>query len=254
MILAIDIGNTNIVIGAFQDNKIVFTERMTTNHNATPLEYAVTIKTALEMQNISAEEITGAIISSVVPSVTDSFAKATEKYCKVKPVIVTYRLNTGLNIKIDNPSQLGNDLLVAAVAGVQEYSLPQIIIDMGTATTFSVIDKDKNYLGGIITTGMAVSADALISKTSQLPKFAFDVPEKVIGTNTVDSLKSGIMFSTAAGIDGVIERIEDELGEKCTVVLTGGLGGVIAPLCKSKVLYDDELLLKGLMIIYNRNV
>ena len=253
MILAIDIGNTNIVIGAFENNKIVFTERMTTTHGSTPLEYAVSIKTALEMQNISAEQITGAIISSVVPSVTDSFAKATEKYCKVKPIIVSYKLNTGLNILIDNPAQLGNDLIVDAVAGINEYPVPQIIIDMGTATTFSVVDRDKNYIGGIITTGMSVSFNALVSRTSQLPKIAFELPEKLVGTNTIDCLKSGVMYSTASAIDGMISRIEEDMGEICTVILTGGLAGLIAPLCKSDIIYDDELLLKGLMIIYNKN-
>ena len=158
-----------------------------------------------------------------------------------------------MSILIDNPAQLGSDLVVDAVAGINEYPLPQIIIDMGTATTFSIIDRNRNYLGGMITTGMAVSAEALVSKTSQLPKIAFDKPKKLIGTNTVDCIKSGIMYSTASSLDGMIERIEDELGERCTVIATGGLASLVTPLCKRDIILDEDLMLKGLVNIYNRN-
>jgi type III pantothenate kinase len=254
MILAIDIGNTNIVIGGFEDNKISFKERVSTNQTATDLEYAVTVKTALEVHGYKAEDVTGAVLSSVVPSVTNTFKRAVEKCFGVKPLVVGPGVKNGLSILIDNPKQLGSDLVVDAVAGINEYPVPLIIVDMGTATTFSVIDSKRNYIGGLILAGMAVSTDALVSRTSQLPRFSFDVPEKVIGTNTVDCLKSGILYSNAAGIDGIVERIEDELGEKCTVVSTGGLAGLITPLCKRKVIYDDDLLLKGLMLIYKKNI
>lgn len=253
MILVVDIGNTNIVMGCFDGDKILFRERVSSSQKATDLEYAVSIKTALEMNHVKSEEITGVIMSSVVPSITNTFKRAVEKLTGVKPLVVGPGIKTGLSILIDNPAQLGSDLVVDAVAGINEYPVPQIIIDMGTATTFSVIDKNRNYLGGMITTGMSVSTDALISRTSQLPKIAFEVPKKLIGKNTIDCLKSGIMYSNACSIDGMIERIEEELGEKCTVIATGGLANLITPLCKRKIILDDELMLKGLFIIYNRN-
>lgn len=253
MILVVDIGNTNIVMGCFDGDKILFRERVSSSQKATDLEYAVSIKIALEMNHVESKEITGVIMSSVVPSITNTFKRAVEKLTGVKPLVVGPGIKTGLSILIDNPAQLGSDLVVDAVAGINEYPVPQIIIDMGTATTFSVIDKNRNYLGGMITTGMSVSTDALISRTSQLPKIAFEVPKKLIGKNTIDCLKSGIMYSNACSIDGMIERIEEELGEKCTVIATGGLANLITPLCKRKIILDDELMLKGLFIIYNRN-
>ena len=180
-------------------------------------------------------------------------AKAVEKYTSVKVLVVGPGVKTGLKITIDNPAQLGSDLVVAAVASISKYPLPQIIIDLGTATTFSVVDKKQNFLGGIIMTGMAVSLDALANRTSQLPKIAFETPKRVIGTNTVDSMKSGIMYGTAGAIDGMIDRIEKELGEKCTVVATGGLSGSVAKLCEHNVTLDEDLLLTGLKLIYNKN-
>ncbi len=254
MILAIDIGNTNIVMGCVDDGRILFRERTSTDHTATDLEYAVTIKTALDMHRLDPENITGAIMSSVVPGVTNTFRRAIEKYLNIKPMVVGPGIKTGLSIRIDNPAQLGSDLVVDAVAGIHEYPAPMIIVDMGTATTFSVIDRNKNYLGGLITTGMAVSADALVSRTSQLPRISFDTPKRVIGTNTVDCIKSGILYSNAAAIDGIVERIQEELGDTCTVIATGGLASLVAPLCKTRLILDDDLLLKGLMLIYQRNV
>lgn len=253
MILAIDIGNTNIVMGCVDGNTILFQERTSTNHTATDLEYAVMIKTALDMHRLDPEAIIGAIMASVVPGVTNIFKQAIEKYLGIKPLVVGPGIKTGLSIRIDNPAQLGSDLAVGAVAGIHEYPAPMIIVDMGTATTYSVIDRNRNYLGGLITTGMAVSADALVSRTSQLPRVSFDAPKRIIGTNTIDCIKSGILYSNAAAIDGIVERIQEELGEACTVVATGGLASLVAPLCKTKVILDDDLMLKGLMLIYQRN-
>lgn len=253
MILAIDIGNTNIVIGCFENKKILFRERVSTDQTATDLEYAVTVKTALEMHGFSTENVEGAVMSSVVPSVTNTFKRAVDKCCKVSTLVVGPGVKNGLSILIDNPKQMGSDLVVDAVAGINEYPVPLVIVDMGTATTYSVIDKNRNYIGGLIATGIAVSADALISRTSQLPRISFDEPKKIIGTNTVDCLKSGILYSNAASMEGIINRIEEELGEECTVVATGGLAGLIIPLCKRKIILDDDLLLKGLVIIYNKN-
>lgn len=253
MILAIDIGNTNIVFGCFEGENILFRERAATSQRSTPLEYAATILTALNLHGVKSEGIKGAIISSVVPSVTATMKLAIEKLSVEKVMIVGPGIRTGVSIMIDNPAQLGSDLVVAAAASIKEYPVPQIIIDLGTATTFSVIDGKKDFLGGIIMTGMAVSADALTNKTAQLPKVAFEPPKKVIGSNTIDSIKSGIMFGTASSIDGMIDRIEEELGEKCTVITTGGLAGTVVPLCRHKITIDDDLLLKGLLIIYEKN-
>ena len=255
MILAIDIGNTNIVVGCFENNEILFSERVSTNHTATDMEYATTIRMALHIHGYTSSQLTGAIISSVVPGVTNTVKKAIEKYTKLTDVmVVSPGIKTGLVIQIDNPAQLGSDLVVDAVAGINNYPVPQIIIDMGTATTYSVINKQKQYIGGLITCGMGISADALTSRTSQLPKIAFDTPKKIIGTNTIDCMKNGIMFSNACAIDGIVEHIEKELGESCTVIATGGLAETVVPLCKKNVILDNELLLKGLMILYNKNL
>jgi type III pantothenate kinase len=254
MILAIDIGNTNIVIGCIENDRILFRERVSTNQTATDLEYAANMKMAMDMHGVNPTLIDGAIISSVVPSVTNMFKAAVEKYIGVKAMVVGPGIKTGLSIVIDNPAQLGSDLVVDAVAGINEYPAPMIIIDMGTATTLSVVNSNRAYIGGMIMTGMAVSTDALISRTAQLPKIAFEPPKKVIASNTVECLKSGIMLSNACALDGMIDRIEEELGEKCTVIATGGLSGIIVPLCKKKIIQDDDLLLKGLNIIYKKNI
>jgi len=253
LILAIDIGNTNIVFGCIEGSEILFRERISTDPSATDLEYASKLKAGLEMNSVDISGISGAAISSVVPAVTSTMKKAVAKLTGAAAMIVGPGVKTGLSIMIDNPAALGSDLVVGAVAAINEYPVPQIIIDMGTATTFSVIDSKRNFLGGIIMTGMAVSADALTSRTAQLPKIAFEPPKKVIGSNTVDSMKSGLMYGTAGSVDGLIKRIEAELGEKCTVIATGGLAPIVCHLCERDIILDDDLLLKGLNIIYNKN-
>ena len=253
MILVVDIGNTNIVAGCVEGKDILFRERLSTAHRATRLEYSVLFKTAFDMYGIDYKNIDGAIISSVVPSVTNIVKEAIEKLCGIAVMVVGPGIKTGVSIVIDNPAQLGSDLVVDAVASVEEYSVPQIVIDMGTATTISVINKQKQYLGGAILPGVAVSHDALIGRTSQLPKVAFEKPKKRIGSNTIDCIKSGILYGNAGAIDGIIERFEEELGEKCTVIATGGLAKVIVPLCRREIIIDEDLLLKGLMLIYEKN-
>lgn len=253
MILAIDIGNTNIVLGCCDGEKILFRERVSTNHTATVLEYASMLKTAFEMNDVSPTVVDGAIISSVVPAVTVTVKSAVTKFMHTVPLVVGPGIKTGLKIHIDNPAQLGSDLVVDAVAGIHNYPLPLVIIDMGTATTLSVLDQSGSYRGGMILPGVAVSNDALISRTAQLPKIAFELPKTSIGTNTIDCMKSGLLFGSAGALDGLIDRINAELGETCTVVATGGLSAVIAPLCRNRILLDDDLLLKGLLILYKKN-
>ena len=167
--------------------------------------------------------------------------------------IVGPGVKTGLNILMDNPAQVGSDRIVNAVAAINEYPAPLIIIDMGTATTFCVIDEKKNYIGGMILPGVRISLDALTSRTSQLSKISIEAPKKTIGKNTIDCMKSGIIHGNAACIDGMVKRIEHELGQKATVLATGGLARKIVPYCEQRILIDDELLLKGLRLIYNKN-
>lgn len=254
MILAIDIGNTNIVIGGIDNSdNVIFMERCSTNLSATVLEYVSIIKIALELNKVELNEIEGAIISSVVPTVTATFSYAIKKLIGKQAIIVNPGIKTGLSIKIDDPAQLGSDLVVGAVAGINNYSVPQIIIDMGTATTLSVVDNSKSYIGGVIMTGVQVSADALTSSASLLSKVSFDLPKKIIGTNTADCMRSGMMYYNACAIDGMIEKIESELSEKCTVIATGGLASKIISLCNHDIIFDDKLLLKGLTILYKKN-
>ena len=253
MVFAIDIGNTNIVIGCFEDKKIIFTERLSTKKTATALEYAISFKNVLELYGIDIKKIEGSIISSVVPEITTVVNNAISKIIGKKSIIVGPGVKTGLSIKVDNPAQLGSDLVVGAVAALAEYNAPMVVIDFGTATTLTVINANKDLLGGMILPGVRLSLISLSSGTSQLPEIGLEPPKKFIGTNTVDCMKSGILYSTAYGIDGFIENIEKELGEKVTVIATGGLAKAIVPLCKSTITVDDELLLKGLMDIYNKN-
>lgn len=253
MILAIDMGNTNIVIGCIDDEKTYFVERLSTDKSKTALEYAVSFKTVLELYSIDIEKIDGAIISSVVPPLVNVLTNAVEKIVGKTPYVVGPGLKTGLNIKMDNPKTVGSDLIVDAVAGIKEYGAPLIIIDMGTATTMSVVDKDNNYIGGIIAPGVRLSMEALASNAAQLYRVSLEAPKKAIGKNTIDCMKSGLLLGTASMIDGLIDRMEEELGYKTTVVTTGGLSKVVTPLCKHNIIIDDDLLLKGLKIIYDKN-
>ncbi len=254
MILAIDIGNTNIVIGCIEQEKIYFVERISTNISKTELEYVVEFKTLLELYQIKMKEITGCIIASVVPPLVNIVKASMEKLLRITPMIVGPGLKTGLNILMDNPAQVGSDLIVNAVAGLKHYGAPLIIIDMGTATTISVVDDKKNYIGGMILPGVKVSLDSLVNRTSQLPKISLEAPRKIIGKNTIDCMKSGIIMGQAASMDGMVERVWDELGYHAKAVATGGLAGCIVPYCRNEIIYDNELTLKGLGIIYRKNM
>lgn len=253
MILAIDIGNTNIVVGCIDQEKTCFIERISTVRTKTELEYAVDIKTILDIYHIKGSEIEGGIISSVVPQITNIAKLAAEKILKKEVMVLGPGIKTGLNIMMDHPAQLGADLVANAVAGIALYPLPQIIVDMGTATTFSVVDEKHHYIGGMILPGVRISLDALTARASQLSGISIEAPKRLIGKNTIDCMKSGVLYSNAAAIDGIVERIEEELGQKTTVIATGGLAKKIVPHCKREVILDEDLLLKGLMIIYNKN-
>ena len=253
MILAVDIGNTNVVLGCMEDDKILFLERMATDRRATDMEYLVRIRSVLKYRGIDPGKLEGAIICSVVPIVTMNIRPAVEQLIGKQAVVVGPGLKTGLRINIDNPGALGADRVADAVAAVNLYPVPLITIDMGTATTVGVVDETKTFIGGMIVPGVMVSLNALAGGTAQLPHISLDPPRYAIGRNTVECMQNGIIYHNAAGVDGMIERIEDQLGKKCTVVITGGLSTVIAPHCKHEMIHDPELLLKGLMILYRKN-
>lgn len=253
MILAVDIGNTNIVVGGFDEDKIVFVERISTDTSKTELEYVVKFHALIDIYGIKMDQFTGAIISSVVPPLNHIIVSAIKKFFDIDALVVGPGLKTGINIRMDNPASVGSDLIVNAVAGLQKYGYPLIMIDMGTATTISVLDDKKNYVGGTIMPGVRVSLDSLVNRTSQLPKIALEAPEYVIGKNTIDCMKSGIIMGQAASMDGMIDRVWKELGYTTKVVATGGLASRIIPNCVHDIIIDDELTLIGLKIIYEKN-
>ena len=253
MILAVDIGNTNIVVGCIKGEEICFVERMSTEATRTELEYAISFKNVLEMYGISIEQLDGGIISSVVPPVTNIVKRSVEKILNTEVMLIGPGVKTGLNILMDDPRQVGSDRIVNAVAVVHEYPVPAAIIDMGTATTICVVDEKKNYIGGAIIPGMRIAADTLTARTAQLPKISLEPPAKLIGKNTVDCMKSVVFYGNVALIDGMLDRIEEEMGQKLHVIATGGLAKALIPYCRHEITLDDALLLKGLKIIYEKN-
>ncbi|MGI6107536.1 MAG: type III pantothenate kinase [Lachnospiraceae bacterium] len=253
MILAIDIGNTHTVIGVIDEVRTIFVERITTSRERTDLEYAVLIRDTLDIHGIRADALEGAIFSSVVPPVTQAMKSAVKKVLGITPLQVSAGMKSGMNIRMDNPATVGSDLIADAVGAISQYPAPLVIFDLGTASTVSVIDRDKNYIGGMIMPGVALSLAALSSRTAQLPAIDLTAPKKLIGTNTIDCMKSGVIYSNAAAIDGIADRVEDELGQKASVVATGGLAKLIIPYCRRKVILDEDLLLKGLRVFYEKN-
>ncbi|MBO5747036.1 MAG: type III pantothenate kinase [Clostridia bacterium] len=254
MLICVDIGNSNITLGVFEQENLKFTARLATDTRRTSDQYAIEIRDILHIYDIERNSITKAAISSVVPTVGSAIEKAVERLFNIKPIVLGPGVKTGLNIKIDNPAQLGADLAAGAVGALAKYPCPCIIIDMGTATTLSVIDKNGAFLGGIIAAGIKLTMEALTSRTAQLPSVGLEAPKKVIGSNTNDCIKSGLIIGQAAMLDGLVTRIEDELGSCATVVATGGLAPEVIKHCTHKILLDDNLLLDGLRIIHDKNV
>jgi type III pantothenate kinase len=253
MLLAIDVGNSNIVIGCIDNGEISHVFRMVTDISKTEYEYAVTLKGIIEFEGLQCDGFEGAIISSVVPPLVPVIKTAVQRITGKNALIVGAGVKTGLNILIDDPAQMGSDLVADAVAAIAAYELPIIIFDMGTATTISAIDKQGRHRGGALFPGVGLSMNALSRGTSQLPKVPIEQPEKVINGNTIDAMKSGAIFGTASMIDGMIDRFEEELGQKCTVVATGGLSARIIPFCRHEIVHDKNLLLRGLGIIFEKN-
>lgn len=253
MLLAIDIGNTNLVIGCIKDDQIVFKARIATDRTRTSDQYGVEIKNMIEAFGVSVSEISDCIISSVVPPVFNSVKTGVIKVIGKQPMVVGPGLKTGLNIHVDVPSQVGSDRIVIAVAALAEYKPPLILMDMGTATTIEVVEPENRYMGGVIFPGVRLSLDALTSRAAQLPGISLDKPKQVIGKNTVDCMRSGMMYGTAAMIDGLIDQISEELGHESTLIATGGMAQFIMPLCRHNIILEKDLLLKGLNILYKKN-
>lgn len=253
MILAVDIGNSNIVLGCIEGRTILKEARVATDIVKTSDQYCLELKGMLDLLEVDVRKIEGSIISSVVPPVLNSFRTAIVKLTGKNPLVVGPGIKTGLNILLDNPALAGGDLIVAAVAALAEYKPPLLIIDMGTATTITAIDAKGNYLGGCICTGVKISAEALSSRTAQLPAISLEAPKKAIGRNTIDSMRSGLMMGAAAMLDGMIARMEKELGQPATVLATGGIARFVLPMCEREIRYDKDLLLKGLALLYENN-
>ena len=253
MLLAIDIGNTNIVIGGIRDDVIIFKARIATDRTRTSDQYGVEIKNMVEAFGAKISDISDCIISSVVPPVFNSVKTGVIKVIGKQPMVVGPGLKTGLNIHVDVPSQVGSDRIVVAVAALAEYKAPLILMDMGTATTIEVVEPENVYMGGVIFPGVRVALDALTSRAAQLPGISLDQPKSVIGKNTVDCMRSGVMYGTAGMIDGIVDRMEEELGHKSTLVATGGMAQFVTPLCRHEIILEKDLLLKGLNIIYKKN-
>lgn len=259
MLLTVDIGNSHITIGGFAiDGKTiqqepVFLARFLTEHHKTDDQYAMAFMQLFSLYHIEKHTVIDIIICSVVPELNDIIRQAFVKVTGITPMLLGPGIKTGLNIRIDNPAQLGSDLVAGAVAAIEKYSMPCIIFDLGTATTVSVIDQNGFFIGGTICSGVSITLEALAKKTALLPHISIEKPKTVIGTNTIHSMQSGAVYGTAAMIDGLAERIETELGSPATLVATGGLAKMIIPACKKKLELSENLLLDGLRLVYQKN-
>ena len=253
MLLAIDAGNSNITVGCVDGGGARCVFRMASDIKKTEFEYASAMKNIFEFNDIDCGGLTGAAVSSVVPPLTHTFARAARMLCGADAVVVGAGIKTGLNILIDDPAQLGSDMVAAAVAARAMYEPPVIVVDMGTATKLFVVTENAGFIGGAIYPGVSLSMDALSRGTAQLPGVPIEAPKKCISANTIDCMKSGAIFGSASMIDGMCERFERELGRKASVVATGGLAGEIYAHCTRKIIYEPNLVLLGLAIIYEKN-
>ncbi len=253
MILALDAGNTNIVVGGLEGDRVLFLERLPTDRGRTAAEYAALLKRLPELREAEPGSIEGAIVSSVAPPLDRVLPQAVKLLWGKESLVVGPEMETGLRIATDDPKELGADLIAAAAAALEKYPLPQILLDLGTATTLSVLDREGVFRGVVICPGAKVSFDALSASAAQLPELPFGAPGKVIGTNSPECMQSGVIYGHAAMLDGLIDRIEEELGETCTVVATGGLSSRIIPYCRREILMDGDLVMDGLRILYEKN-
>lgn len=252
MILAIDIGNTTVGMSIINNDRIIASEKCMTDISETEINYHDKISRMLLANNVS--KIEGAIISSVVPIMTEHIKNIIALNYGITPLLINHKTSCGIDIITDEPEKVGSDRIADAVGGVSEYGAPLIIIDMGTATTISIVNNENKFMGGIILPGVSTALNALIKNTAQLPQIKLaSPPESIIGTNTVNSIESGMLYGTAAAIDGICERIFLQLGYKPKIIATGGNSGKIIPLCHNKIIIDKYLIMKGLSAIYKKH-
>lgn len=253
VIFVLDVGNTNIVLGVFNHDKLEHHWRMETNRHKSEDEYAMQVKALFEHANLKFSQISGIIISSVVPPIMTSLERMCEKYFRLHPLIVGPGIKTGLNIKYDNPREVGADRIVNAIAAIEAYGSPLIIVDFGTATTYCYINKQKQYLGGAIAPGIGISTEALYSKAAKLPRIEIVRPDNIIGKNTVESMQAGILYGYVGQVEGIVRRMKEHSKEDSRVIATGGLADLIAEESDAIDVVDPYLTLKGLRLIYKRN-
>lgn len=254
MILTIDVGNTNIVLGVYKYDELIAYWRMRTDRNRSSDEIGIFMTNLFRNEGLEIEDLKQVIIASVVPDIMYSLDHAIRKYLKIKPLIIGPGIKTGLKIKMENPKELGADRIVNAIAALQEYGAPAIVIDFGTATTYDVIDEEGAYAGGVIAPGIKISANALWENAAKLPKIEIERPKRVIGKNTVDSMKAGLLYGYVGQVDYLVEKIKNELSQKPVhVIATGGLSRMIAPESSTIEYVDTLLTIKGLKMIYEKN-
>jgi len=253
MLLCIDIGNTNIVLGMYRQEELISHWRISTQHERMPDEYAMLMLDLFRHVGHSSEEVQGIALASVVPPLTGIFEEVCERYLGREPLVVTPGIRTGVRIRYDNPREVGADRVVNAVATHRLYGGPACVVDFGTATTFDAISAEGDYLGGAIAPGITISAEALFQRTAKLPRIDLVRPPRAIGSNTVESMQSGILFGYVGLVEGMIVRFREELGSRMKVIGTGGLAPIIAKETRSIEIVDPWLTLKGLRIIWELN-
>jgi type III pantothenate kinase len=253
MLLAIDIGNTNVVLGVFDKERLAENWRVGTNAQITPDEYAMIFKDLFGFAGLEFKQIHGVIISTVVPPLLPVMVEMARKYFRIEPMIVTNELKTGITIRYDNPKEVGADRIVNAAAAFNQFGGPLIIVDFGTATTFCAVTKAGEYLGGAITPGIKISAEALFQRASKLPRVELAKPLKVIGRDTISAMQAGIVYGYAGLVDGIVERMKLELSADARVVATGGLAELVSPETKSIMEIKPQLTLEGLRLLYDIN-
>lgn len=253
MLLAVDVGNTNMVLGVYMGRELKVSWRISTNREQTGDEYGIIFKNLFAQASIDDGLLTGMIVSSVVPPLMFSLEEMAKRYFRLDPLVVGPGMKTGLNIKIDNPREVGADRIVNAVAGIELYGGPLIIVDFGTATTFDAISKSGEYLGGAIAPGISISTEALFQRAAKLPRVELVKPKRIIGRDTISSMQSGIIYGFIGQVDGIVKRMIQEFPEKPKVVATGGLASLLAADSETLEIVNPLLTLEGLLIIYERN-